>query len=132
MPNGLKKTPKNMRTTTDKEREERIENEIVVDAYGPEERSLGWYYYLDENIHFPLTGSCIEKLSISPLILKEKVEVTGMASEEECEDEMFVEIVWNERTFDVPLSQISPVSASEKTKAAIEDWHYWVKQKYEF
>jgi Calcium binding len=34
-------------------REERIENEIVVDAYGPEERAMGWYYYLEDKIHFP-------------------------------------------------------------------------------
>lgn len=26
--------------------EERIEMEIIVDAYGPEEQAMGWYYYL--------------------------------------------------------------------------------------
>ena len=30
-----------------KDREERIEMEIIVDAYGPEEQAMGWYYYLD-------------------------------------------------------------------------------------
>lgn len=30
----------------DAEREERIMMEIVVDAYGPEEQAMGWYYYL--------------------------------------------------------------------------------------
>ncbi len=30
----------------DKEREERITMEIIVDAYGPEEQAMGWYYYL--------------------------------------------------------------------------------------
>jgi Calcium binding len=28
-------------------REERIHDEIMVDAYGPEEQAMGWYYYLD-------------------------------------------------------------------------------------
>jgi Calcium binding len=28
-------------------REDRIHNEAIVDAYGPEEQALGWYYYLD-------------------------------------------------------------------------------------
>ena len=32
----------------DEEREERIYNEAIVDAYGPEEQALGWYYYLEE------------------------------------------------------------------------------------
>jgi len=31
-------------------REDRIENEIVVDAYGAEERAMGWYYYLEDKI----------------------------------------------------------------------------------
>ena len=31
-----------------KEREERIKMEIIVDAYGPEEKAISWYYYLDE------------------------------------------------------------------------------------
>ncbi len=28
-------------------REARIHNEAIADAYGPEERALGWYYYLE-------------------------------------------------------------------------------------
>lgn len=29
----------------DEERENRIYDEAIVDAYGPEEQALGWYYY---------------------------------------------------------------------------------------
>ena len=36
----------------DEEREERITMEIVVDAYGSEEQAMGWYYYLQDTIHF--------------------------------------------------------------------------------
>jgi len=32
------------------EREKRIAMEIIVDAYGPEEQAMGWYYYLDERV----------------------------------------------------------------------------------
>jgi Calcium binding len=28
----------------DRVREQRIQNEAIVDAYGPEEQALGWYY----------------------------------------------------------------------------------------
>ena len=31
---------------TDTQRDERIMNEVLADAYGPEEQALGWYYYL--------------------------------------------------------------------------------------
>ena len=33
-------------------REERIDNEVVVDAYGPEERAMGWYNYLEDKLIF--------------------------------------------------------------------------------
>jgi hypothetical protein len=35
---------------TDPVREERIQNKVVVDAYGPEEQAMGWYYYLEDKI----------------------------------------------------------------------------------
>ena len=34
----------------DEIREERIHMEAIVDAYDPEERALGWYYYLENKI----------------------------------------------------------------------------------
>ena len=40
-------------------REERIHKEAVVDAYGPEERAMGWYYYLDDKISFPFSAECV-------------------------------------------------------------------------
>jgi hypothetical protein len=33
------------RPPRDQEREQRITMEIIVDAYGPEEQAMGWYYY---------------------------------------------------------------------------------------
>jgi hypothetical protein len=32
------------RPPRDEEREQRITMEIIVDAYGPEEQAMGWYY----------------------------------------------------------------------------------------
>ncbi len=55
-----------------------------------------------------------------------------MADEAECEKEMFVTIRLGKNDLAVPLSQLMPVSAvSEKTKEAVEDWHYWVKRGYQ-
>jgi len=34
-------------------REDRIHNEVIVDAYGPGEQALGWYYHLENKIQFP-------------------------------------------------------------------------------
>ncbi len=45
--------------TRDEVREERIMMEIVVDAYGPEEQAMGWYYYLEGQLQFPFLAHCI-------------------------------------------------------------------------
>jgi hypothetical protein len=113
-------------------REERITMEIVVDAYGPEEQAMGWYYYLQDKITFPFTATCFTKRRISPIKIGETVEVVRMAPEEECESEMFVEIEWDDDTLAVPLSQLEAAEADVGTQEAIADWHYWLEQGYEF
>ena len=79
---------------TDIQREERIAMEIIVDANGHEEQAMGWYYYLEDKRQFPFTATCNERRAISPLIVKDEVDVIGMAPEEECEREMFVTMRW--------------------------------------
>jgi len=36
------------------DREYRIRDEAIVDAHGPEEQAMGWYYYLADRVSFPL------------------------------------------------------------------------------
>ena len=116
----------------DRERERRIELEIVVDAYDTHERAMGWYYYLEEQLKFPFTATCTAKRVISPLRVKDEVRVVGMPGEDECEHEMFVTIRWERDRLAVPLAQLRPISATDKrTKQGVEDWHYWVKMGYE-
>jgi hypothetical protein len=113
-------------------REERIQNEVVVDAYGPEEQAMGWYYYLEDKIRFPFRAKCIVAKAISPLLKGETVEVQRMAPEEACSSDMLVLIKWQGRTMAVPLSQLQAVKGNKATDEAIADWHYWVAQGYCF
>ena len=107
--------------------------EIIVDAYGPEEQAMGWYYYLENKLLFPVTAICIVQRATSPLHVKDEVEIIGMPSEDECEKEMFVTIRWQKEGLAVPLAQLKPVSATDsQTKEAVEDWHYWVRMNYQF
>jgi hypothetical protein len=94
--------------------------EIVVDAYDTHERAMGWYYYLQDQLQFPFTATCTAKRAISPLRVKDEVEVIGMPGEDECEHEMFVAIRWEKD------------GTNKQTKQAVEGWHYWVKTGYEF
>lgn len=119
------------RVEEDEVREHRIHMEAIVDAYGPEEQAMGWYYYLEDKLHIPFKARCMAERRTSPLKKGEEVQVKGMASEEECLHEMFVEVRWSGRTLAVPLSQLEAVEVDEETQEAIEDWHYWVARGYE-
>ena len=113
----------------DAEREQRIEDEIIVDAYGPEEQAMGWYYFLQDNLLFPFTASCIGEMETSPLCEDDEVKVMGMASEDTCQHDMFVKVRWEGRSLAVPLSQLNvSAEADEDTGEAIGDWHYWIDQ----
>lgn len=115
----------------DEEREHRIQMEIVVDAYGPDEQAMGWYYSLQDRISFPFRARCKRERAVSPLHEGEEVTVTGMPSEEDCMSEMFVLVEWHERTFGVPLAQLEALEVDEETAQIIDDWHYWVEQGYQ-
>ena len=113
-------------------REERIQDEAIVDAYGPEEQAMSWYYYLENKIHFPFQATCIGVKPTSPLRKGETVDVRRLASEDICTSDMLVLIRWQGRNMAVPLSQLTALNPDESTNEAIADWHYWVSQGYLF
>ena len=117
---------------TDPTREDRIHNDAVVDAYGPGEQAMGWYYYLETKLCFPFQARCISAKIVSPLRKGVTVEVRRMAPDDACTSDMLVLIRWQGRNLAVPLSQLSAIGGGEATVEAIGDWHYWVAQGYRF
>jgi len=113
-------------------REARIDNEAIVDAYGAEERAMGWYYYLENQLQFPFQARCIATNIVSPLSKGEIVEILRMAPEVSCSADMLVLIRWQGRKLAVPLSQLAAINLDKSTADAIDDWHYWVAQGYLF
>ena len=135
MPTRPTRPPKRKATRPkrDEAREARIRDEAIVDAYGPEEQAMGWYYYLQDRLAFPFTAHCITERAISLLKVGDEVDVLRMAPEKECEHEMFVIIRWEKPGLGVPLSQLRPAhDAGDETREAVADWHYWVRQGYTF
>ncbi|MGB6872435.1 MAG: calcium-binding protein [Acidobacteriaceae bacterium] len=116
----------------DSARENRIHDEIIVDANGPEEQAMSWYYYLEDKLGFPFHAVCTAARATSPLRKGESVEVRRMAPEDSCSQDMLVMIRWQDRNLAVPLSQLTVINPDESTRQAIEDWHYWVFQGYCF
>ena len=101
------------KTAKDPEREDRINNEAIADANGPEEQVMGWHCYLDDKIRFPFQAKCIAAKIVSPLKKGETVEVQRMAPEDACTADMLVLIRWQGRTMAVPLSQLAPVDPDD-------------------
>jgi len=116
----------------DEAREERIHMEAIVDAYGPEEQAMGWYYYLEGKIMFPFTAECIAIDKRTPLESGERLKVLKMSGEDLCEHDMFVDISRKGKSLSIPLVQVLPVKADDDTDEAVRDWHYWKDQGYLF
>lgn len=114
----------------DNARQKRIDYEIVVDCYDEEEQMTGWHCYLGDNLSFPFKAKCIKERSVSPLEVGEVIKVLNMTDQDDCLQEMFVQIRFLNRTFGVPLVQLQPIDVDEKTEEAIGDWHYWMRKSY--
>lgn len=120
----------------DEGREQRITMEIVVDAYTAEEQALGWYYYLERTLQFPFIATYMMQRRDAPEKEAKHIKVISMADEEECENEMFVEVEWDGDVLPILLEDLTFKSGNgeqseemaAKTQEAIEDWHYWVSQ----
>lgn len=116
-------------------RENRIEDEIVVDAYGEEERAMGWYYYLQDRITFPFLAKWKKTTKKTGAIAEKEVEVLDMASAEDCESNMYVEVAYIDKdddTFTAKLSDIEAINPDPDTEEALADWKYWIDMNYGF
>ncbi len=82
-----------MSVELDEIRENRIKTEIIVDADDKEERAMGWYYYLDDTLNCPFLAIWKKKRGKNSTEEKQ-VEVQGMAPEDQCLKDMFVEVIW--------------------------------------
>lgn len=118
-------------------REKRIDYEIVVDAYSREERAMGWYYYLADNLIFPFLANWQKKNRKTSEIEVKQVKVLCMADEEECMSEMYVLAAYTDDpdetdVFSVSLAKIEAIDVDELTQEALGDWEYWLARGYEF
>ncbi|MBW4686939.1 MAG: calcium-binding protein [Komarekiella atlantica HA4396-MV6] len=118
----------------DENREHRIKTEIIIDAEDKEERAMGWYYYLDDSLNVPFMAKWTKKGRKSTSVEEKQVEVLGMAPDDECLKDMFVEVVYpdgkDEDVFSAKLSEIIAIDADSDTQEALADWHYWLARGY--
>ena len=121
------------RPAKEPDREERILDEIVVDAYNADEKASGWFCYLEDRLACPFTAKCVQEMEVSPLKDGEQVTVLKLlALDDPARGAFFARVGWQGRTMGVPLAQLSAVEADEETTEALADWRYWVAQGYMF
>ncbi|HYW21761.1 MAG TPA: calcium-binding protein [Nodularia sp. (in: cyanobacteria)] len=120
----------------DENREHRITTEIIVDAEDKEDRAMGWYYYLDDSLNVPFLATLKKKSRKTSAVEDKKVEVLGMAPDDECLKDMYVEVVdpngQDEDVFTAKLSDLVAINTDSETQEAIADWHYWLARGYKF
>ena len=115
-------------TERDADRDERINMEIIVDAYTKDEQAMGWHIYLEETMDFPFEAEVVDEKEVSPLEDGETVRVVGKPSSEPSLRQQFVTVEWMSRELGVPLSQLEPIEPSSDTERAVADWHYWLNR----
>ena len=111
--------------SSDSERLNRIDNEILVDTYDEYEEISAWHCYLGDSISFPFKAVCVKNNDLFPLVKGDEVNVIKMADIDACYSGMFVMIQWMSRTFAVPLDLLEGIEPDSKTKEAIGDWVFW-------
>ncbi len=120
------------RVPTDSEREHRILYEAVVDCYNETERATGWYYYLERALSFPFKARCQSVRNTSPLAVGDVVHVASLADEEDCMNEVMVNVEYGQGTLSVPLAQLTCITRRKSTLRGVGDWHYWVARGYSY
>lgn len=114
----------------DDKREDRIHNEIIVDAYGDEEVKSSWFIYMKDTLSFPFKAELMVKKRSGEKV-RQKIDVLALAGDESFGHDMMVEIAYTEDIIMVPLSELQNIKAKEEVKEAIADWKYW-KSRYRF
>jgi hypothetical protein len=111
----------------DAAREERIDMEIVVDAYDEVERAMGWYCHLENEMKFPFAATLRgEGKGHRSVVVK------GLSDSDDCLCGMRVEVEAGGYSFDAALEDVVPGEVDAGTRRAIEDWQYWVGRRYGF
>ena len=122
-----------MSAEIDEYREGRITMRAVVDAYGAEERAMGWYHYLEGEISFPFQALCLKRKVKSPLHKDGFYSVKRMADVDDCVRDMYVMVEFDDDELAVQLSQLEPIGElDDESREAICDWHYWCEHGYQF
>lgn len=107
-----------------------IEDEIIVDCYDEYEATMGWFYYLQDNLSFPFKAKISVETGTTNLKIGDTVNVVELMNSDEkmisIDDfKATVGIEYGEHIYDIPLEEIKGIDCNQKTDEVIEVWYYW-------
>jgi|SRR5271156_6382750 len=113
----------------DPTRENRIHEQIIVDAYGPEEQAMGWYYYLEENMQFPFQAQCI---ATHPTSQRRVCRSPTPGARRRMQQRHARDDPMARPEHGRPALAVEGRRRGSINETAIQDWHYWIEQGYCF
>jgi hypothetical protein len=111
--------------TTDEARQHRIDYEVIVDCYDDYEVNMGWYYYFEEGLKFPIEATV--KLALRGGKSEEKsVKIVELKSGNE-DKPLKLGIVEgeSERVQHISPEAIVQVKTTDENLEILNDWLYW-------
>jgi len=115
----------------------RINYKILVDCYDEYEAGQGWTLYLLDNITCPFVAEYTgqSQLSIKPNTLLTVLELINSEYDSEEDFECFmamVEATVEDVIYEIPLADLKIVEANDKTRQAVDDWIFYIKENNEY
>ena len=115
-----------MAKSKDEEREHRILYEVIVDAYDDEEQAMGWYYYMAENLAFPIKAKVEMPMRGGKLEVKDiNIVEIDPKSEEGRAIRLGIVEGKSERVQYLSPEHIVSLKTSDENLEIINDWLYW-------
>ncbi len=110
----------------DEERDDRIHDEIIVDAYDEYEQAMSWYIHLNDNLVFPIKAKV--KLRLRGGKTEEKA-VQIVEVDPKSEDSLTLRLGITEGKSDriqyISPKEIVSINTSDENLEILNDWLYW-------
>ena len=113
---------------TNKEIENIIEDEIVVDCYSDDEVNMGWEVFMEDNIHYPFEADyLIRKRNNNRVLTKIKIINSHMDENDLIGGNYYVDAEYEDLIITVDIQELSNIKASTDTQKALQVWNYRLK-----
>jgi hypothetical protein len=110
---------------TEEEMQDKIDYEIIVDAYDEYEQSAGWSIFFEETLEFPFTATA-QLRKRDGTVESKQVKITGLSSKEDdfMGDDFNLEMEQGEYLRPIAYSSLSNIQASAETLEAFQIWDF--------